>query len=159
MIERALNEVGAARSIVVDENGVVLAGNATIEAAAAAGIERVQVVDADGQTLVAVRRSGLTPEQKAHLALYDNRAAELADWDATVLAELGESIDLSQFWNREELAALIEDVAVPDPEPQQEPKLPGECFIEIYCSADDMESFRDVLDEWARRPSVTINVS
>lgn len=88
MIERALQEVGAARSIVVDEEGVVLAGNATIEAAAAAGIERVQVVDADGQTLVAVRRSGLTPEQKHHLALYDNRAAELATWDSDALAAL-----------------------------------------------------------------------
>jgi DNA modification methylase len=111
MIERALHEVGAARSIVVDENGVVLAGNATIEAAAAAGIERVQVVEADGQTIIAVRRSGLTPEQKAHLALYDNRAAELAEWDTDVLADLGAEIDLSQFWTKDELAALIvEDV-------------------------------------------------
>ena len=79
MIETALREVGAARSIVIDENDTVLAGNATIAAAAAAGIERVQVVEADGETLVAVRRRGLTPEQKARLALYDNRAAELAE--------------------------------------------------------------------------------
>lgn len=88
MIERALSEVGAARSIVIDENGVVLAGNATIEAAAAAGIENVQIIDADGETIIAVRRSGLTDEQKKRLALYDNRAAELADWDADVLAAL-----------------------------------------------------------------------
>jgi ParB-like chromosome segregation protein Spo0J len=114
MIERALNEVGAARSIVVDENGVVLAGNATIEAAAAAGIERVQVVDADGQTIVAVRRTGLTPEQKTQLALYDNRTAELAEWDTSVLAELGASIDLSDMWTRDELTALIEAEVVPD---------------------------------------------
>ena len=40
MLEKALNEVGAARSIVIDEQGVVLAGNATIEAAGRAGIER-----------------------------------------------------------------------------------------------------------------------
>lgn len=33
MIEEALNEVGAARSIVIDEAGVILAGNATVEAA------------------------------------------------------------------------------------------------------------------------------
>ena len=88
MIEDALREVGAARSIVIDEHGTVLAGNATIEAAAAAGIERVQVVDADGQTIIAVRRSGLTDHQKQRLALYDNRAAELADWDGAVLTDL-----------------------------------------------------------------------
>src|SRR5687767_12116351 len=74
----ALHEVGAGRSIVIDEDGVVLAGNATIEAAAEVGIERVQVVDTDGSTLVAVRRTNLTADQKAKLALYDNRAAELA---------------------------------------------------------------------------------
>jgi len=87
MIERALNEVGAARSIVIDEEGRILAGNATVEAAAQAGIERVQVVDADGETIIAVRRKGLSEEQKARLALYDNRAAELADWDVDELLE------------------------------------------------------------------------
>lgn len=112
MIETALNEVGAARSIVIDEDGVVLAGNATIEAAAQAGIERVQVVDADGNTIIAVRRSGLTPEQKTRLALFDNRAAELADWDAGVLAALAEEIDLSGLFRDEELAALLAQEAV-----------------------------------------------
>lgn len=83
----ALNEVGAARSIVIDENGVVLAGNATIDAAAQAGIERVQVVEADGETIIAVRRTGLTDKQKKRLALFDNRAAELAEWELPVLLE------------------------------------------------------------------------
>jgi hypothetical protein len=107
MIERALNEVGAARSIVVDENGVVLAGNATIEAAAAAGIERVQVVDADGETIIAVRRSGLTDEQKRKLALFDNRTAELAEWDvASILADLDSGLDLSALWNSAEIDEL-----------------------------------------------------
>jgi hypothetical protein len=50
-----------------------------IEFSGPTGIERVQVVDTDGEMLVAVRRRGLTPEQKARLALYDNRAAELAE--------------------------------------------------------------------------------
>lgn len=88
MLEKALGEVGAARSIVIDEHGVVLAGNATIEAAARAGIERVQVVDADGETIIAVRRTGLTAKQKTRLALYDNRTAELADWDADVITDM-----------------------------------------------------------------------
>lgn len=112
MIEQALGEVGAARSIVIDEHGVVLAGNATIEAAAQAGIERVQVVDADGDTIIAVRRSGLTPEQKTRLALYDNRTAELADWDAGVLAALAQETDLSQLFRDDELAALLAQEAL-----------------------------------------------
>src|SRR5687767_5950346 len=107
LIEAALREVGAARSIVVDEAGTVLAGNATVAAAERAGITKVRVVEADGTELVAVRRSGLTGEQKRRLALYDNRAAELADWDAEVLASLAEDTDLSGLWDDDELADLL----------------------------------------------------
>lgn len=87
LIESALREVGAARSIVVDEDNVILAGNATVEGAAAAGIERVRVVEADGHELIAVRRRGLTPQQKVRLALYDNQAAALAEWELPTLQE------------------------------------------------------------------------
>src|SRR5512146_1681611 len=88
MIEDALHEVGAARSIVIDEDGTILAGNGVVEAAASAGIERVRVVDADGETIVAVRRKGLTDAQKQRLALFDNRAAETAERDADVRAAI-----------------------------------------------------------------------
>lgn len=108
-IADALREVGAARSIVIDEDGVVLAGNATIEAAGEAGLTKVQVVDADGQTIIAVRRTGLTAHQKARLALFDNRAAELADgWDLDVLKALqADGVDLSNLWHDDELAELF----------------------------------------------------
>ena len=115
MLEKALNEVGAARSIVIDERGVVLAGNATIEAAGRAGIERVHVVDADGETLVAVRRTGLTQAQKTRLALYDNRTAELADWDAEVMADLveNERQALDGLFTDSELAEIVADFEEP----------------------------------------------
>nr|MDP9359804.1 hypothetical protein [Chloroflexota bacterium] len=89
-IEAALREVGAARSVVVDEAGVVLAGNATVQAAMQAGLTRVRVVEAYVTELVAVRRVNLTPEQKRRLALHDNRAAELAEWATEVLASLAD---------------------------------------------------------------------
>ena len=107
MIERALGEVGAARSIVVDEDGNVLAGNGVIEAAANAGIERVRVIDADGNEIIAVRRSGLTPEQKKKLAYYDNRTAEIADWDVEqIMTDVGAGLDLSAMFTDVELAGL-----------------------------------------------------
>lgn len=106
-IVSALQEVGAARSIVIDEDGVVLAGNATMDAAAEAGITAVKVVEANGNELVAVRRTGLTPEQKTRLALYDNRAAEFAEWDDEVLKQLALQEQLTGLWNEQELAALL----------------------------------------------------
>ena len=129
-IEQALSEVGAARSIVVDETGTILAGNATVQAAKKVGIERLRVIETDGTELIAVRRSGLTPEQKTRLALLDNRSAELAEWDEEVLAAIAEDIDLSDLWEADELAellglpeSLIEALVDPDlvPEPPEEP--------------------------------------
>lgn len=84
-IVNSLQKVGAARSIVIDEGNVILAGNGLVEAAGEAGITKVKVVEADGNTVVAVRRTGLTPRQKAELAIADNRTAELAEWDAEQL--------------------------------------------------------------------------
>jgi DNA modification methylase len=115
---------------VVDEDGTVLAGNATVQAAASVGMSSVRVVEADGSELVAVRRSGLTPEQKRRLALLANRAAELAEWDAEVLAALAADTDLSGLWEEDELAGLLgrkeslaEALTDPDavPEPPEEP--------------------------------------
>lgn len=108
VIVRSLGEVGAARSIVIDEDNVILAGNATIEAAAEAGIERLRIIDADGEEIIAVRRSGLTPEQKTRLALADNRASELAEWNTETLTGLIDNgVEVSDYWHDAELAALL----------------------------------------------------
>ncbi len=93
---------------------MILAGNATVAAAARAGLSRIRVVDSDGSELIAVRRSGLTEEQKCRLALFDNRAAELADWDTEVLASLAEETDLSLLWDDDEQSTLLGSLAEED---------------------------------------------
>ena len=123
LIADALQEVGAARSIVVDEEGRILAGNGTVAAAAPVGIERVRVVDAAGDELVAVRRSGLTDQQKLRLALLDNRTAELADWDPARLVEIlqAQEADLADLFQPDELDRILAEVRPPagdDPGPQ-----------------------------------------
>ncbi len=108
MVVDALHKVGASRSIVIDEDNVVLAGNGVTEAAAEAGITKLHIVDVDGQTLVAVRRTGLSAQQKRDLALYDNRTAELADWNIDQLkADLAAGEDLSAFFHEDELKELL----------------------------------------------------
>jgi DNA modification methylase len=108
MMADALRTVGAARSIVLNEQNEILAGNGIVQAAAAAGITRVQLVEADGQTIVAVRRSGLTADEQRRLAMYDNRTGELATWDAAQLAaDLQDGADLTPFFLDAELEALI----------------------------------------------------
>ena len=111
MIVDALHKVGAGRSIVIDENNEVLAGNATIEAAGEAGITQLKVIDATGDEIVAVRRTGLTTDQKRDLAIFDNRTGELADWDADqLLKDVEVGVDLSSFFREDELSSLLDAV-------------------------------------------------
>jgi DNA modification methylase len=108
MVVDALQQVGAARSIVIDEDNVILAGNGVTEAAAEAGITRVRVVEANGDELVAVRRTGLSAEQKRALAIYDNRTGELATWNWEQLsADQAAGLSLQPFWTPEEATALL----------------------------------------------------
>jgi len=110
MIVDALHKVGAARSIVIDENNEVMAGNATVEAAGEAGITKLKIVDAAGDELVAVRRTGLTTDQKRNLAIYDNRTGELAEWDVDqLLKDVETGIDLSSFFSEKELGYVLDN--------------------------------------------------
>jgi len=107
MIGQALDKVGAGRSIVIDDAGKVLAGEGVVREALKRGL-RLRVVDTDGKTLIAVRRSGMTEQQKTDLALFDNRPGELAEWDAEQIRKLTEeSWDLSPFFNADELAIML----------------------------------------------------
>lgn len=108
MVRDSLREVGAARSIVIDEDDVILAGNGVTTAAVAAGITNVRIIDAAGDELIAVRRTGLTPAQKRALAIFDNRTAELAEWNIDQLRDdKAAGLDLRPFWTPEEEAALM----------------------------------------------------
>jgi hypothetical protein len=115
MIERSLQEVGAGRSVVIDEENNLIVGNGTIEAAASAGIERVRIIDAEPDEIVAVRRRGMTDEQKVKMKLYDNRAGELAEWEEEVVVDYEEEgIDLSGVFTSDELDEIRPDHADPD---------------------------------------------
>lgn len=112
MIAHSLQQFGAARGIVIDEDGTVLAGNGVLEAAAQAGIENVRVIETDGTEIVAVQVRHLTDEQKRQYAIADNRTTDLSDWDTDVLqAFLDEGTDLGDWFFEDELAGILEEAA------------------------------------------------
>jgi hypothetical protein len=84
-IASSVKELGAARSIVVDKDGVVRAGNGTLEAARAAGIREAVVVETDGKQLVVVKRPDWTAEQALAYAIADNRTSDLSKFDYEAL--------------------------------------------------------------------------
>ncbi len=107
-LEEVLHRVGPARSGVINEDGVVLAGNGFRAAAMQAGFRQALVVDADGQTPVFVRRRGLTARQKDELIVADNQAAALSGWDRDVLqAYADRNPDVKHGWTDQEWAAVL----------------------------------------------------
>lgn len=119
MIADSIQRDGFGRSVLLARDGTIIAGNATIDAAASAGMEDVIVVETDGTKVVAVKRTDVAPDSPAfrNLALSDNRAAELADWDPDVLRGLAEEVDLSAFWFEPELETLLASLDAPNFEP------------------------------------------
>ena len=103
LLEDSLRKFGAGRSILVDKDGNIIAGNSTTETAAAIGMEDVIVVPTDGKKLVVVQRTDLSldsPEGR-ELALADNMTAlKGIDLDlAKVQETLGD--DLAKAWGME----------------------------------------------------------
>ncbi len=113
MLEQSLRQHGAGRSILLDRNGKIIAGNKTADVAGDIGLDDLIVVQSDGTRLVAVQRTDLDldtdPSAKA-LAIADNRVGEISlDWDASVLAELSEEYEglLDGLFREDELDALL----------------------------------------------------
>ena len=122
LIKESLQRYGAARSIVIDEDNRILAGNGTIEGAKEAGIDLIRVIETDGDEVIAVRRTGLTEEQKVGLALADNRASDLSEWDQEMLNRLSQQHDISAFFSQDDLDGILETEAE---------VLPPEDFAEV----------------------------
>lgn len=116
LLKESLQRYGPARSIVIDEDDRILAGNGTVEAALGLGIEGLRVIDANPDEIIAVRRTGLTEDQKVGLALADNRTADLAEWDAEMLHRLSEENDIAPWFEDDDVEALLEQVEQLEPE-------------------------------------------
>jgi hypothetical protein len=111
LVESSLREYGAGRSILIDKNGRVISGNKTAQHAGKAGFADVIVVQTDGKKLVAVQRMDLdldTDVAAQELAIADNRAGQVSlEWDNEVLKGFADEIDLSKFWDADELATVL----------------------------------------------------
>ena len=111
ILEDSLRKYGAGRSILVDKDGEVIAGNKTLEVAAALDLP-VRVVKTNGTELVVVQREDLDlddGDKARELAYADNRSSQVGlDWDLErILADANEGVDLSGLWGEKELDDLL----------------------------------------------------
>lgn len=97
MIEKSFRELGAGRSILLDKNNRIIAGNKSQQAAIATGITKVRIVDTDGDEIVAVRRRDVDLDSKVgrELAFADNATQQVSlAWDETELQQAAQDYGL-----------------------------------------------------------------
>lgn len=100
-IRASLLEFGPFRSIAVDRDGIVRAGNGVFEQAQELGL-KIRVVDAAAGELIAVRRPDLHGRVADRAAIADNRTTDLSEWDSEALARLAQD-------DKELLRGLFDD--------------------------------------------------
>lgn len=152
LLEKSLQQYGAGRSILVDKNGHIIAGNKTAETAGEIGIEDVILVRTKGNQLVAVMREDLDLDEEAArmLAYADNRVGQIdLQFDADVLlADKDSGLPLGEFWFEDELTSVLAGIGIaPDFSPvgadeqprldQKNPVICPHCGLNIH---DEPES-------------------
>jgi hypothetical protein len=143
LIEESLKRYGAARSIVIDETDRILAGNGTIDAATRSGINKVRIIETDGDEIIAVRRKGLSEEEKVGLALADNRTSDLSEWDAQMLAQLSTEHDILPWFSEDDISELLgkEDTDFdPDDPEDQSGKIDDVFQIIVNCTSEEEQT-------------------
>ena len=156
MLRRSLQKLGAGRSILLDKNGKVIAGNKTLESAADIGLDDVLVVRTRGDKLVAVLREDLDLDdptgQARELAYADNRTGQVSlDFDPAVIQlDLAAGVDLSDWWQPFELEGLtggdtpdLDDLSREYGDPDERDFWP---FIRVQVSPDTFRRWRSLMD-------------
>ena len=117
-IKASMLAFGFTNPLLVDEDGVLIAGHGRLEAASALGMAKVPVI---------VLRH-LSPAQKEALRLADNRIAENATWDQALLRDALASVQAAEIdlaalgFSPDELTAILAaaDETVIDGDPPQD---------------------------------------
>ena len=121
-IADSIQAVGFAAPVLIDENGVLLAGHGRLEAARLLGLKTIPAMVIDG----------LTEARKRALLLADNRIAQSAGWDRERLAD--ELISLPEL-----LAADGLDISVTGFEPAEIDALMADFGDDIPDPSDDID--------------------
>lgn len=96
LLEKSLRELGAGRSILLDKDNNIIAGNGIVEAAGSVGLENVKIIETTGDEIVAVKRTDMTIDSKEgrEMALADNATANAdLSWDEDNIKEQTEKWD------------------------------------------------------------------
>lgn len=117
ILEESIRKFGLGRSILIDKNNRIIAGNGVVETASQIDLDKVLVVETDGNTLVAVKRKDidLDSAKGRELALADNATGKAnLCFDTDLIMQEAEKFDFDP-----------EDWGVPMEQPKEEQQEDG----------------------------------
>ena len=98
LIESSLKTLGAGRSILIDNNNTVIAGNQTFKEAQKLNIP-IKIIETNGSELIAVKRTDLAENdiRRRQLGIIDNLATDKSEFDIDAIEEDFMELNLSSF--------------------------------------------------------------
>lgn len=146
LIENSLRQFGAGRSILLDKNNRIIAGNKTIENAASIGLEKVLIIETTGNQIVAVKRTDIDLDSKIgrEMAIADNATAKAnIEWDEVNVQMLASTFEIgTEAWGISEFSS--DD----NPQDGQQKK---EISTKLIVSCDSLTSLNDLFLELQNR--------
>lgn len=132
LIKKSLEDCGVGRSIVIDNDNSIIAGNGVYEQAAALGLP-VRIIETDGKELIAVKRTDINTDddKRKQLAVMDNSTSDSSIFDFDLL-QADFEIDTLTDWGID-VEALGGDV---DTGEIEEDEIPEE--VQTVCKRGDI---------------------
>lgn len=143
LINKSLEECGAGRSILVDNEGEIIAGNGVYEQAQQLNMP-VKVIETDGTELVVVKRTDLATddERRKRLAVMDNSTSDSSEFDVELLKV---DFDLPEL---KDMGIDIPDVKIDEPKDiSGDLKEIWQVVIECKNEAEQQEIFEKLSQE------------
>jgi hypothetical protein len=120
LIGKSLTDCGAGRSILIDNEDCIIAGNGVYQKAQELNLP-VRIIESDGTELIAIKRTDLTTEdsRRKALALADNHTSDTSVFDVEiVMADFSvEELDAWEFNindNDVDLSEFFSESSVPE---------------------------------------------
>ena len=145
-IKKSLQECGAGRSVLVDADDTLIAGNGVFEQAQAMGIP-TRVIETDGTELVVVKRTDLRTDddKRKLLAMADNATSDDVEWEDNLLTD-DFDLDVLEDWDihipetlsDDELNDLLVDA-------EDNPKDPKFTIVIPLAYEDELEDIKEAL--------------
>ena len=113
LLDKSITTLGLGRSILIDKDMNIIAGNGVTESAGENGLEDVIVVPTDGTKIIAVQRTDVSINSKKgrRLAIADNQTAKVGiEFDNPVIDDLNNEYDLDLMAEWEMIPASFKDV-------------------------------------------------